>query len=123
MRLTISGTPDLSPDCTVADTGEPAGLDSNGNEYFTWEAGGHAWYLWFLSIEQGWVISQLLQAFPVRPPGPWWSGTSQLGEYAPQGTSVGTVTVAEYIPPPVEDEYLVVKWKASGEFTILKKRQ
>jgi len=47
-----------------------------------------------------------------------------IGVYQPtpeQGSN-GTATVAEYVPP-ADDELIVVKWRASGEFTDLKKRQ
>lgn len=126
MRLTISGT--VTPDCTIADTGEPAGTHS-GQDYWTWEAGGQTWYLWNYVIpdERGdnwyWVISQVapkeLDGSELR-----WAKVvvsdetvDSIGNYPAATLTTGTVTVTEYIP----DEYLVVKWTASGEFTVLKK--
>jgi hypothetical protein len=43
------------------------------------------------------------------------------GLYIGANGATGTATVAEYVPPA--DEYIVVKWRVSGEFTVLKKRQ
>jgi hypothetical protein len=128
MRLTISGT--VSPDCTTPDTGEPAG-QYNGQDYWTWEAGGQAWAL-FASEVSGksgeviqWAIQQTAPGVLVEP---YWissvpEGGAATGTYSPVPLVSGNlVTVTEYTPPePPADEYLVVEWTASGRFTVLKK--
>lgn len=118
-RYAVSG--EVSPDCTIADTGEPAG-EYNGQPYWTWEASGQTWYL---SVQIAlspniyhWVISTAVGDVPRGTPSWYMDGSTPIGDYVPNRDATGTATVAEYVPP---DEYIVVEWTASGKFTILKK--
>jgi hypothetical protein len=120
MRLTISGT--VTPDCTIVDTGEPAG-ELNGQPYWQWtgkkpDGSPTTYFLYW--VAPNWIISTLLGAVWATQ----WANAagSVIGDYAPGSFHTGTVTVTEYTPPePPMAEYLVVEWTASGRFTVLKK--
>jgi hypothetical protein len=122
-RYSVSGT--LTPDATIADTGEPAGT-VNGQPYWQYQAGGETWRLFYSALAVKWLICADWNgdgAIDERDSkdGPHWTSAALAGDYIPVGGATGTATVAEYVPPA--DEYIVVKWRASGEFTVLKKRQ
>ncbi len=90
----ISG--ELSPDCTVGDTGESAGT-VNGQPYWEWVAGGVTYYLCNATELFGvmWGITTVLGSFPQQ--GPYWMKDGEeaeiLGDYAPGGGAAGTATV------------------------------
>jgi hypothetical protein len=103
MRLTITGTVDLSPDCTTPDTGEPAGTH-NGQSYWTWTNDAGTWYLWASINPKGgkiycWYITTQLGT----KTSPRWEGPIQVsvpGVYARYPVIMGqNATVAEYVPP------------------------
>jgi hypothetical protein len=120
-RYSVSGT--LSPDATTADTGEAPGVFI-GQNYWTWTNDAGTWYLFagtYAGETPTWNVSNLLGlglGIPI------WQGpnsSNPVGDYTPLANATGTATVAE-ITEPAADEYYVIQWKASGEFTILKKR-
>ena len=117
-RYAVSGT--LSPDATTADTGEPAGTFS-GQPYWTWTNDAGTWYLW--TVFGVYLISADPPAF-IQPGLFWQNSVGEYvvpGTYSPVGANTGTATVAEYVAP-TPDEYITVRWRASGEFTVLKMR-
>jgi hypothetical protein len=109
MRLVVTGTPDLSPDCTTPDTGAPAGT-YNGYDYWTWTNDAGTWYLWMLpaALNRYGIISAALGVPPAIDGPPGWTYNFRffpddypVASYAPQFGSgaTGTATVAEYVPP------------------------
>ena len=124
MQLAITGT--VTPDCTIANTGDPAGT-LNGESYWAWTAGGQEWWLqwtgteWLLCADwngDGQVNVQDLDL------GAYWTNANMLGEYTPTNGATGTATVAEYAEPPAPTgDTLVIRWNVSGEITILRKKE
>ena len=108
-RYSVSGT--LSPDATTADTGEAAGTFS-GQPYWTWTNDAGTWYLFLNGAN--WAIANAFDRFTKA----WYGGPAIAGDYVEDALlgTTGTATVTQI------DEYYAVKWKMSGEFTILKKR-
>jgi len=99
MRLTVTGTPDLSPDCTTPDTGEPAGMYQE-QLYWTWTNEAGTWYLrWDNTPERYMIVSQA----DIVWMDPHWVSTGGdfdlLGTYTPAAGAIGTAIVAEYVPP------------------------
>jgi hypothetical protein len=126
-RYSVSGTPDMNPDCTTADTGPPAGTH-NEQPYWTWESGGITWFLSFAGVfwnpPMKWTIARFLGATT-----PAFVGSTDtsviLGDYPAVGEFVGTATVAEYEEPPAPEpeKLLVLEWLAgphAGKYTLLK---
>lgn len=103
MRLTVTGTPDLSPDCTTPDTGEPAGT-YNGQNYWTWTNDAGTWFLWYKRVtfpppgyQKMYISAALGNSYG-------WQLTITdpaviIGNYTSNGAYTGTATVAEYVPP------------------------
>jgi hypothetical protein len=88
-RFAITGDPD--PDCRTDDTGAPAGT-YNGEPYWSWEAGGETWYLWWLT--SAWWISAA-----VGDAGTSWLGGGEIqGDYGDFNATTGTATVAHLTP-------------------------
>lgn len=102
-RWTITGTPDLSPDCTTPDTGEPAGTFQS-QSYWTWTAGESTYYLWWGgAFDSFWYITPSLGGKPLVDPY-FKSLEFKLtpdGQYNAANGGAGIVTVAEYAPPVV----------------------
>lgn len=118
-RLAVSGT--LNPDASTADTGEPAG-EFNSAEYWSWTNDGGTWYLWYDLPNNKWVISDSLGVSPFLGQFGWGLLEGQVvGAYSMLVGVTGIATVAEYVAP-TPDEYITVRWRASGEFTVLKMR-
>jgi hypothetical protein len=113
-RLSVSGTPDLSPDCTTPDTGPPAGVH-NGKDYWEWVTGTTTWRLHWRT--QGfWQIGPLLDGNIF-----WFLGSeTPSGDYTPFASgTLGTATVAE----PEPEKLLVLEWLTgphAGKHTLLK---
>jgi len=110
MRYAVSGT--LSPDATTADTGEAAGT-YNGQPYWMWTNDAGTWYLYKPSAN--WYIANSLDGIQTKV---WNGGESIVGTYAPDPLTgaTGTATVTKI------DEYIAVRWRLSGEITVLKMR-
>lgn len=106
-RYAITGTPDISPDCTTPDTGEPAG-ERNGQPYWMWTNEAGTWYLskWAENMMNPasvtWGIGPRFGISVGAEPG-WQaderSETGPAGTYSPNESATGTATVAEYVPP------------------------
>lgn len=98
MKLSIIGT--LTPDATIADTGDPVGT-YNSQPYWSWSAGGHTWYLFFQPGFAGsqWVIGA---SPPAALYAASWIGGQGVptGEYSPEIIASGVLTVAEVSPSP-----------------------
>jgi hypothetical protein len=113
----------LTPDATVADTGVAAG-EYNGRSYWRWLVGEQEWFLFyrFQAPFHTWRIADHLESFDTA----WIRLVDDpVGTYAPSaGEAVGNPTVAEYEEhlPPTGDT-LVIRWKVSGEITILRKKE
>jgi hypothetical protein len=121
-RYSVSGTPDLSPDCTTADTGVAAG-ESNGHPYWRWMVDDQEWLLYKTAelVPEQWQISQNLGGAGFAEPA--WNGPTGdvAGDYEPQGftEATGTATVAE----PEPEKLLVLEWLTgphAGKYTLLK---
>lgn len=120
-RYSVSGT--LSPDATVADTGEAAG-EHNGQPYWSWTNDAGTWYLWSSTVKGviSWYLSPTLGSSMWT--GPASVGATPNGDYLPPRFPpgiTGTASVAEYVEPSAP-ECITLRWRASGEFTILKMR-
>jgi len=100
-RYAITATPDVNPDCTTPDTGEPKGLDGNGYLYWEWTNEAGTWQLKWDLTPEAYLIS--LNGSGPAGTNPYWSKAGNpeepAGEYAPTSYTSGTVTVAEYVPP------------------------
>ena len=107
----ITGT--ISPNATTANTGEPAGT-LNEQPYWTWEAGGFTWYLWFddssAPLLYAWRMTKVLGG-GTGPPNPHWEKTGNTpdpaGSYLPKITATGTATVT-VVANPVQFFFLNV---------------
>jgi hypothetical protein len=95
-RFAVTGDPD--PDCRTTDTGAPAG-EHGGEPYWTWEAGGETWYLWWYTFEGGyWIISVELGGSKGALDD-WWFSDTLEAEYTAGGSeTTGTTTVAHLTP-------------------------
>ena len=124
-RYAIDGNP--TPDCRIADTGNPAGTFEN-RDYWTWEADGRTWYLyshtgyWFIAetldteIEKQYWVSDAAYEQP-EDVATWKAYNPGLPEVFYEGSP--TVTV--YVPPPMK--VLVLEWlqgEHAGRYTVLK---
>ena len=122
MQLAITGT--VNPDCTIANTGDPAGI-IGGESYWSWTAGGRTWWLQWLGSEwlicADWNADGIINADDMLT-GAHWLSPNLLGEYTPANGATGTATVAEYVESPTGDT-LIIRWNVSGEITILRNRE
>ena len=117
-RYSVSGDP--NPDCTVADTGPPAGT-VEGKPYWEWTTGARTWRLQWGGSNWGILNVGGDAAFwamigPTEPP----------GEYAPITGTTGNPIVAEYVePPPTAEKFLTLQVHTgpfAGEFIVLRTR-
>ena len=117
-RYAVSG----SVLCATSDTGEPTG-EQNGYPVYQWTNDNGTWWMGVTTIISGLSRVYVITASPVVGGTPSWARVSgtEIGNYGPVNGASGTATVAEYVAP-TPDEYITVRWRASGEFTLLKMR-
>ena len=115
MKLTISGA--LSPDATIANTGEPTG-QYLGRDQWTWAAGGHAWTLRYVAdpFASGWkILADGGEDY-------WWAGpnaVSPVGEYSP-ALGAGAMTISEHTGADAYATLVVNEGPLAGMYIILK---
>ena len=108
--------------CATSDTGEPTGTQ-NGYPVYQWTNENGNWTLLVITVISQSIQIHLVTGDPVVGGAVGWSRATNtfLGNYAPVNGATGTATVAEYVAP-TPDEYITVRWRASGEVTVLKMR-